>query len=587
MTRAVPSRLIGQRGSSVDGGQAVSEVGPDARPQSSPRPRLSPGVRRSAFAPLAIRDYRRVWIALVISSFGTFFQLAAGPWVMHELTGSPLMVGLVTTALLVPRLVLTLPFGALADLVDRRFLVVTGQTISAVAVTAMALLTFVDRLDPTLLLLLTFVLGIGNAVSLPALQALIPSLVPRSMLAQAVTLQAGAGNVARALGPSAAGALISFGLTHVAFGANAVSFLAVIVVVLGLRPTRSADRAADRSLIRSMAAGVRYARFTPPVRRLLTISGAYFVTTAAVQALLPSLVSDRLGLGAGWYGILFGLFGAGALIGVFSRDRIYIRVSGQLLPLSIAGFGAGGIVLGFVPVPAVAATALAVCGLFWVWTVTTLNASLQALAPEWVRGRIVSLFLLAWGLQPIGALIAGSLAEAVGVGATISGMTAVTLLLGASILRWEIPTLEDIDLEQRIATTGMPGNDATSLMPSPPSGWGAAGMVVMLRWHVQDDALDEFRSAIGLLRRERLRIGATRWEILQESGREPVFTEMFRVPDARRFDEQSHNPDRQTQEVLERLLRISLDATPDARYLREMGALEERETLEGTSPKSF
>jgi hypothetical protein len=134
-----------------------------------------------------------------------------------------------------------------------------------------------------------------------------------------------------------------------------------------------------------------------------------------------------------------------------------------------------------------------------VWTVTTLNASLQALAPEWVRGRIVSLFLLAWGLQPIGALIAGSLAEAVGVGATISGMTAVTLLLGASILRWEIPTLEDIDLEQRIATTGMPGNDATALMPSPPSGWGAAGMVVMLRWHVQDDALDEFRLLGGQL----------------------------------------------------------------------------------------
>ena len=112
-------------------------------------------------------------------------------------------------------------------------------------------------------------------------------------------------------------------------------------------------------------------------------------------------------------------------------------------------------------------------------------------------------------------------------------------------------------------------------------------MVVMLRWHVQDDALDEFRSAIGLLRRERLRIGATRWEILQEPGREPVFTEMFRVPDARRFDQQSRNPDRQTQEVLERLLRISLDATPDARYLREMDAFEERETLEGTSPKSF
>jgi MFS family permease len=547
----------------------VREAGPDASARTPDG--------GSAFAPLAIPAYRRVWIALVVSSFGTFLQLAAGPWVMQEMTGSPFMVGLVTTALFLPRLVLTLPFGALADLVDRRLLVVAGQCLSAVAVAAMALLTFIGRLDPLALLALTLILGIGNAVSLPAMQALIPSLVPRHMLAQAVTLQAGAGNVARALGPSVAGALIALGLTHVAFGMNAVSFLAVIAVVLGLDSTRGALPGEDRSLVRSIAAGIRYARFTPPVRRLLTIAGGYFLTTSAVQALLPSLVSDRLGLGAGWYGILFGLFGAGALIGVLSRDRVYAHTPRGLLPLSVTGFGASGLVLGLLPVPAVAAVLLTVCGLFWVWTVTTLNASLQALAPDWVRGRIVSLFLLAWGLQPVGALLAGSLAEVIGVGTTVSTMTAVTLLLGLSVLRWEIPTMEDIDLDQRIATTGMPGNDATSLMPSPPSDWGSARMVVMQKWRVEDGALEEFRAMISELRRERLRIGATRWEVLEEDGHGPVFTELFRVPDARRFDAQQRRPDRQTREVLERLQRISRSEAPDTRYLREVDVSFERE----------
>lgn len=524
----------------------------------------------SAFAPLAIPAYRRVWIALVVSSFGTFLQLAAGPWVMHEMTGSPLMVGLVTTALFMPRLLLTLPFGALADLVDRRLLVVAGQGLSAVAVSAMAILTLVGRLDPFVLLALTLVLGIGNAVSLPAMQALIPSLVPRAMLAQAVTLQAGAGNVARALGPSVAGGLIALGMTHVAFGTNAVSFLAVIIVVLGLESTRGAKPGEDRSLMRSMAAGLRYARFTPPVRRLLVIAGGYFLTTSAVQALLPSLVSDELGLGAAWYGILFGLFGAGALVGVLSRDRVYAHTPAGLLPLSVTGFGASGLALGLLPIPGIAAVLLTVCGLFWVWTVTTLNASLQALAPEWVRGRIVSLFLLAWGLQPVGAVIAGTLAESIGVGATVSSMTAITLVLGLSIVRWEIPTMEDIDLDQRIATTGMPGNDATSLMPSPPSDWGSARMVVMQKWHVEGGSLEEFRAAIAELRRERLRVGATRWEVLEEPGRDVVFTELFRVPDARRFDAQQRRPDRQTREVLERLHRISRSDAPDTHYLREI-----------------
>ena len=536
--------------------------------EKSPRPEPPDPGPGSAFAPLAVPAYRRVWIALVVSSFGTFLQLAAGPWVMHEMTGSPLMVGLVTTALFIPRLLFSLPFGALADLVDRRRLVIAGQSSSALAVATMAVLMFNGDLGPTALLVLTFTLGFGNAVSLPALQALIPSLVPRAMLSRAVTLQAGAGNVARSLGPSAAGALIALGLTHVAFATNAISFLAVILVVRGLEPTRGPADGEKRRLLRSIGAGIQFARFTTPIRRLLIVACGFFLTTSAVQALLPSLVSDRLELGAAWYGLLYGLFGAGALVGVLSRDRVYTRVPDRLLPLSIGGFGASGMTLGVIEAPSIAAILLMVCGLFWVWTLTTLNASLQALAPGWVRGRIVSLYILTWGLQPIGALIAGAVAEAAGVGPAVSVMTAVTLALGLSILRWDIPTMEDIDFDQRIAATGIPSNDATSLMPSPPSDWGPARIVVMQTWHPDEGAVGEFREAILQLRRERLRVGATHWQMFEESADQPAFIELFHVPDARHFDAQQQRPDRQTQAVLDRLEQIPHRRATDIRYLR-------------------
>lgn len=203
-------------------------------------------------------------------------------------------VGLVTTALFMPRLLLSLPSGALDD---SRLLVVTGQGLSAVAASAMVVLS-VGRLNPLVLLAVTLVLGTGNAVSLPAMQALISNLVPRAVLARAVTLQAG--NLARALRPSVASGLLALGKTHVAFGTNTMIFLAVIIVVLGLESTRGAKPSRDHSLMCSVAAGLRYAPITPPVRRLLVIAGEYFLTTSAVQALLPSLVSDEFGLGAAW-----------------------------------------------------------------------------------------------------------------------------------------------------------------------------------------------------------------------------------------------------------------------------------------------
>jgi MFS family permease len=268
-------------------------------------------------APLRVPAYRRIWSAAVVSHLGTFLQMTAAPWLMLELTGSAFMVSLVTTFLLLPRLLLTLPAGALADVVDRRTLLIVGNLIGSSAVAAMAVLAGFEALSPTMLLALTLLLGCGTAVAMPAFQTLVPDLVPRPLLPQAITLNSGAFNVARAVGPAIGGLLVAAGLVVFSFGANAVSFLVVVAVLLTL-PRDQIERVVGQSrrhLLRATAVGVRYARFTRDIRVLLIITAGFTLTAASVQALLAP-VAVELGLGGTGFGILWGAMGVGALVGV-------------------------------------------------------------------------------------------------------------------------------------------------------------------------------------------------------------------------------------------------------------------------------
>ena len=360
----------------------------------------------STFAPLQVPAYRRFWSAALVSHLGTFLQMTAGPWVMQEMTDSPLLVALVTTSLTLPRLLLTLPAGALADIVDRRSLMLVGQTTSAVSVAAMAVLTATGLLTPVLLLGLSFLLGVGNAIGLPSFQTLIPDLVPRPMMAQAITLNSGAFNVARAIGPAIGGVLVGAGLASTAFGANAASYLAIVGVLLTF-PRATVQDTSRMPLWRSTATGMRYARFTRPIRVMLAVSAMFAFTTASIQSLLP-VKSTELGLGGSGYGMLYGLFGAGALVGVLTRERARARFRRRMLPGAVLTFGVSGVVLGLAPPPRRSpAPRLTVNGLCWVYTLVTMNATVQLLAPRWVRSRVVSLYLLAIGLQPVGAFAAG------------------------------------------------------------------------------------------------------------------------------------------------------------------------------------
>jgi MFS family permease len=527
----------------------------------APGPDPAPPVR--TFAPFSVPEYRRIWSAAVVSHVGTFLQLTAAPWLMKEMTNSPLLVSLVTTALTLPRLLLTLPAGALADVLDRRTLLLVGQSFSAIAVAAMALLTAADGLTPALLLGLTFALGVGSAIAMPSFQTLVPDLVPRPLMAQAITLNSAAFNVARAVGPALGGLLVAAGLASTAFGANAVSYLAVIGVLLTF-PRATVEDPARQGLWRSTALGVRYARFTRPVRVLLGVTALFALTTASVQALLP-VVTAELGLGATGFGVLYALFGTGALLAVATRERARARLSYRMLPGSILGFGTVGVVFGLAPRPAIAGAALLAAGLFWVWTMTTLNASIQLLAPQWVRGRVVSLYVLAIGLQPIGALTAGWLAEWSGGGPAVAVFTAGTAALGLFAFRLGLPVLGQLD-------EPMPPEDWS--MPRHARHVGGSPVVVATTWEIDRSEVHEFLAVMRELRRQRFRTGAHRWSLYRDADRPTRITEFFVLHDWEEHLAQHARMDAEAAAVLARARTFDRGDGPITRHLAGLDVVD-------------
>ena len=523
---------------------------------------MSPGDRTDeavpTLAPLAVPAYRRMWLAAVVSHLGTFLQMTAAPWLMLELTGSAFLVSLVTAFLLLPRLLLTLPAGALADVVDRRTLLIVGNLMGSAAVGTMAVLAAGDRLGVLGILLLTLALGSGSAVAMPAFQTMVPDLVPRSLLPQAITLNSGAFNVARAVGPAIGGAMIAAGLVSLSFGLNAASFLVVVAVLFTL-PRDQVDSvvASPRSVARATAVGVRYARFTPAIRLLLVLSGLFATTAASVQALLaPATV--ELGLGGTGFGVLWGVFGVGALVGVVGRERARIWLGSRMIPVSMITFGVGGVVFGLAPVPVLAAAGLLVTGVAWVWVLITLNATVQLLAPTWVRSRVVSLYALVVGLQPVGALLAGALAERTGAGPAIAVTTTITLLAGVMATRLDIPVLGEID-EPRSAGLEVLQELADA---------DVRGAVVVARtWCVHPEDVDEMLATLRQARGIRRRTGARAWTLHRDAIEPGVFTEIVHYVDWEEHLLQRTRLDTDDLAVLRHLRALDVDGAPRTRLL--------------------
>lgn len=472
----------------------------------------------SSVAPLRIDSFRTLWIASVLSAIGSFIQSVAGSWLMFELTRSNTWVGLMVASSTLPLLFLALAAGALADMFDRTKLMLTAQVIMGASALAMTIFTATDSITPGLLLGLGLLLGTGVALNLPTWQALLPDLVPRMMIPSAVALQSAAFNVARAVGPAIGGALIAAFGPAIGFGINTVTYTAVIVALLVVGKTVTTPERDTASFVTAIGLGVRYARFTPVFRRLLLLVSLFAATSAVIQSVLPGH-TETLGGDAGTLGLLLGAMGAGALVGAFVRRRFVGRMGRRAPMLTITLFGLSGIGVGLSPNTVWAWFFMFVSGAFWVLTLTNLNATAQLMAPEWIRGRAMSLYSLAFGgILPLGAILGGIVADAVGTGQAMVALSIGTVVLGLASPAFKIPSLDEVESPEFSTERQPPIHDETM----------EGGPVIILNtWTIDENDFAEFTELMNEIRMVRLRTGAYRWSLFRNASTPTRLTELF------------------------------------------------------------
>jgi predicted MFS family arabinose efflux permease len=456
--------------------------------------------------------FRVVWTANLVSALGTLIQGVGAAWLMTTIDGRADMVALVQTATLAPILLFALAGGVVADLFDRRRVLIVAQVWMAAVSALLAVLGLMGGLGPAGLLLLTFALGTGAALNGPAWQAAVREMVPREDLAAAVTLNAVAFNIARAVGPALGGVLIAALGAEAAFIVNAVSSLALIAAMLAWRRELPPSDLPRERLGHAMVTGLRYVQETPPIRAVLARGGVFGVLASAVMALLPLVARDRLGGDATLYGLLLGAFGVGALAGAFAIHPVRQARGAEFVVTALsAAFGAALLLLGLFPSLPVAAAALPVAGAAWLGSFSTFNIAVQMTTAPWVQARVLALYqTVVFGGMALGSWAWGHAAEAVGL--DLAQAVAGGLLLLSTALHFRLP---------------MPAADAVDLRPMPSRRedpkpavlfhYGEGPVLVIVEYRVPAANTAAFVRAMEDVGHMRKRDGAWRWNLFQDT----------------------------------------------------------------------
>ena len=393
-----------------------------------------------AWAPLGEPVFRSLWIAAVISYTGTWMQNVGAGWLMTQLTTSPLMVSLVQAAAAVPVFMVVLPAGALADMVDRRRLLLFTQSWMVVASAALGALTLLHMVSPWVLLIFTFLLGLGAVMNDPAWQAITPDVVSPARHASAVALNSAGFNVARAVGPALGGLVVAAAGSGSSFLLNAASFFGVIIFLRKWQPPPH-ELLPRQSIRRSIAEGFRYVGGAPEVRSVLIRTGAFSLGATSLLALLPVICQPH---GAQGYGFLLTCFGLGAMTGATLLPRLRLRYSVDGL---VAGatviFAAMTFLAGQTHVFERLCLVLFIAGAAWIGILACFNVVAQTMCPSWMRARALSMYLLVLqGGMALGSAIWGELAARQGVPTALAWSSLAMVIGLASIRRHRLTAAE-------------------------------------------------------------------------------------------------------------------------------------------------
>ena len=486
----------------------------------------------SAGSPLRIPLFRNLLIADFVSDVGAFMQAVGAAWLMTSLSSSPLQIALIQTASALPFFLLALPAGSIGDIVDRRKLILGTETWMLVVAVILVVATLLHLINPWLLLLLTFALSIGDAVESPAWRAIFPELVPKSELAPALALNGIEFNLARAVGPALGGVIIAIAGVSSAFILNAVSFLGVIVVIARWKRPVVKSKLPVETFAGATSAAIRYVRYSPGIRRLLVRSAFVIFFSSAFWALLPAVAKNVSHTSLG-YGLLLGFFGTGAVLGAVALQRLSKRYAVEVV-IAVAT----AVFAGVLAAVALVTQLWILCifsffgGMAWTIFMSVFNTLIQRLAPDWVRARVLAVYLFVFqGSMTIGSVLWGVAAErsSLEVALLASGIGIAACLL----LRLPFP------LPEPSATLDVWNHWPKPTMFAEPEP-DAGPVLVTIEYKVDANNAREFLEAIHKYERIRRRDGATRWGVYYDSEASGLYLETFLV-DSWAEHERQHN----------------------------------------------
>ncbi len=508
----------------------------------------------SLWRPLRVSTFRNLLVADVVSDIGTFMQNVGAAWLMVSLGAGPIYVALTQTAASLPYFLLALPAGSAGDIFDRRKLVLATESWMMGVALLLAVLTIGGFMSPWLLLVLTFALSAGDAFETPTWRAILPELVPKDDLAAASALNGIEFNLARAVGPALAGIVIAVAGVATAFVANFVSFFGVILVVARWKRPIRKRTVPTETLTGATVAAIRYVRHSPMILTVVIRTGVVMFFSSALFALLPSVARTVNDTAVG-YGVLLGCFGAGAIGGALIMQLARARWSTEVIvSAGVAILGLVILAIGGLHRLSTLAPLMLVGGAAWVTFISLINALVQNLAPDWVRARVLAIFILVYqGSFALGSAAWGAVAQRAGIRvalvyAGVGTIGSVMFVLFAKLPEstadlspwnhWRMPVVV---------------REATADLHRGP-------VLVTVEYTVIPEREGEFVEAIHQYGRIRRRDGAYRWGIFRDTAVADRYLETFLVNS---WAEHLRQHERQTQADRDVEQRLSSYVTRD------------------------